>query len=178
MTWFKLSSVALKYKLTLKKSKLEQLVRFGQVACVVAILFYCTYLTFTLFHSSLFSWVSSPYILMYILVIFFLFIFFIRKRYSFSTYKLGDNTLAVNTIFTLTDTGECQFSITDIRQINPKSRLSFLGAYLVLDNKEKVQLKEKPMCYFIYKDALNLQEYTRLSRAILYCQKPHQDSDS
>lgn len=88
--------------------------------------------------------------------------------------------LPVGTIFTFDEQGACQFSVEDIRQINAKSKISFFGAYLCLNNVDNKDNKPsiKSVCYFIYKDALNLQEYTRLSRIILYCQKVEENNNS
>ena len=73
--------------------------------------------------------------------------------------------------FTVDLAGYCQFSANDIWQLTPRSKLSYLGAYLHLEKidplTQKASMPIKAKQQFIYKDSVNAQDYARLCRVIL-----------
>jgi hypothetical protein len=77
--------------------------------------------------------------------------------------------------FTLTISGECQFSIDDKRQLSAASRIGYLGCWLVFEKKAKVKrsIFEKLITMFdshrlfIFRKSLSPKHYARLCRIIL-----------
>ncbi|MBA6415862.1 hypothetical protein H4J50_07515 [Colwellia sp. 6M3] len=64
--------------------------------------------------------------------------------------------------FTLSDTGECQFSHKNILQLSANSQINLWGYWLVF-TKSEAGLKQ----YFVFKDSLSSEDQARIARTIL-----------
>jgi hypothetical protein len=77
--------------------------------------------------------------------------------------------------FTLTLSGECQFSPHDKKQLSALSRIGFWGCWLAFEGKssknlpvlQKIQKIFNPSTVFIAKRSVTPKQYARLCRVIL-----------
>lgn len=79
----------------------------------------------------------------------------------------------ITSSLTLTKAGAVEFNNDQISyQLLPESRLSFIGCWLVIianDNavtQHSNPVKKYPKQFFIFKDSLNKQDFSRLARVI------------
>ncbi len=108
-------------------------------------------------------------------------VYFVLKvilAYGYSKSLNGRNQTLFSdgNIFTIDQTGICQFSVEDIRQISLKSKVSWLGIYIHFEKNDDIE--QGSNAYFLYKDRFSQQDYARISRIILYCQQSSQTNDT
>lgn len=172
MTWFSLSSTALKYKITLKKSVIQPFVIFMQEVVLLIVILYCfNSISYTV---NLYSLHNITFYTLAVLAIFF---FFSKAIYHcfYHPYKRRSNNalFSENSVFTIDQIGVCQFSVEEKRQLSAQSKISWLGVYLFFEDNDASAnhtIKKNERGYFLYKDMFSLQDYSRISRIILYCQ--------